>query len=115
MLLFKPCKDCAPQLLRECQQFRGFLAGNLTNRIIFCEIPLCSALFEIVGVVLALSTQDQRQSLQSPVVSEILFGTIAFAVEQNGAKFQGGIIGYAELPIAGEISRRILQVAICNG
>lgn len=81
MLLLKPCKDFAPQLLRERLQFRGFLAGNLTNRIIFCDIPLCSALFEIVGVVLALSTQDQGQSLQGPVVSEILFGTVAFAVE----------------------------------
>jgi hypothetical protein len=87
MFLLKPCKNFAPQFLRERVQFCGFLTGNLSDRIILSNIPFCSTLVEIVGVVLALKTQDQRQSLQSPVVSEILFGTEAFALEQNGAKF----------------------------
>lgn len=71
-----------------------------------------AASIEVVGIILALVPQDDGQGGEGAVVGEVFLGPKAAGVEEDGAEFERGIVGDAELPVRRKIAHGVLQVSV---
>lgn len=86
--------------------------AETTDIIIFHDVSFIAAGAQIFGILIVFFPQDQGQGLNGALVLQILFRPRTFGVEQNGAEFQGGIVGDSKPPVGGNIACCILQITV---
>jgi len=115
MFRLQPRYDHFTQFTGEGGQFLGLFDADLSRGVVFGGVSFGAAGVEIVGVRLALGTEDDLQGLQCAVVREVLFRTPAFSVDQNGAELERGVLGDAELPIGRQPTGGVFEIPIHDG
>ena len=111
MIFFEPCDDIGAEFAGEIPEFVGFGLADGACGIVFSGVALGAAGIKVVGIILALVSKDERQGGEGAVVGEVFLGSEAAGVKQDGAEFERGIVGDAELPIRRKIAHGVLQIA----
>lgn len=115
MVFLEPGEDLLVELTGEVAEFFGFGSADGACGVVFGGVAFGSAGVEIIGFISEIVTHDEREGLQGPVVGEVFLGSVTGGVKDDGAQFQRGVVGDAELPVDGDVAFGVFEVALDDG
>ncbi|MDQ3623754.1 MAG: hypothetical protein M3463_14905 [Verrucomicrobiota bacterium] len=112
MFASEPGEHVLFQLFGKRDEFPGVRHGDGAGHVVFGGVALATAGVEVIGIVLALRAEDERERGEGPVVSKVFLGPVAGGMEQDGAELERRIVGDGEAPIGGDFPRGVREVAL---
>jgi hypothetical protein len=111
----EPGDDVVAEFVGEGAEFVGIGLADGAGGVVFCGVAFGAAGVEVVCVVYAGAAKDDGECGEGAVVGEVFFRAVAAGVEEDGAEFEGGIVGDAELPVWGEVADGVFQIPVDDG